>query len=130
MASAEIGIEGLSGVVAALGRLDDAAATAGGAELEVFSPVPWAFGLETGRTPRGRLARRAGGAYMFRQGADDGLAGVDRELAAALAGGPPAVAQTYLAAGRRTVEAVRRRTPRVTGYTASTVTMRLTVGGR
>lgn len=124
----DISIEGLSGVVADLGRLDDACATAGGAELVVSSSLPYAYGIETGETPRGRLARRAGGAYMFRQGTDEGLRRVDADLAAALPGGAGAVTRVFLEAGRRTVDAVRRRTPVVSGRLSGSVTMRLKVG--
>jgi len=126
--AAEVRVEGLAGAVAALGRLEDAAATLGGATLEVFSALPYAYGIETGRSPRGRLARRLGGAYMFRNGVDAGLRGVDAEVAAALPGGATAVAGALLGAGRRTVDEVRRRTPVVTGRLRNSVTMRLKVG--
>jgi hypothetical protein len=125
---ATVRVEGVGAVVAALGRLRDAAAAGGGATLEVFSDLPYSEGIETGRTGRGRLARAAGGAHMFRRGAEEGLRGIDAAVAAALPRGEGAVTQAYLAAGRRVVDAVRDRTPVVSGRLRGSVRMRLTVG--
>lgn len=128
MVSLDIRAEGIGGVVASLGRLADAAATAGGATLEVFSPEVYAWGVETGYTRRGRLARRAGGAYMFRQGTNEGLRGFDQELAAALPKGPAAVVPAYLSRGRRVVTAIQSHTPVISGRLRGGVTMRVVVG--
>lgn len=122
----DIRVEGLSGAVAGVAKIQDSMNTVATTGMEVFSALPYAYGIETGFTPRGRLARRVGGAFMFLRGVEAGLRGFDREIAQALPKGGSAVVQTYLTMGRRTVDEVRNRTPRVSGRLAGSVTMRLT----
>jgi hypothetical protein len=127
MVSPSIALQGIGPAQASLGRLEDAAATAGGARLFVFSNLPYAAPIETGRYRNGRVARLKGGAWMFRRGAQEGIRGFEQELAAALPHGRSAVAQAYLSCGRRVVEAVRRHTPVVSGALRESVTMRLEI---
>jgi hypothetical protein len=121
---------GLSGVRAFFADLADATATAGAARLSWSSDLPYAFGIETGRTPRGRLARAVGGAFMFRDGGAAALRDLSDDLAGALPRGGQAVVQAYLAVGRRGVTEIRRRTPVRTGRLRASVQMRLDVGHR
>lgn len=123
----DVKVQGIEQVLGALGQIQQGAEMVGNAELIVASDLKYAYGIETGRTPRGRLARRIGGAYMFRSGVDAGLRGFEAAVAAALPDGGPAVARVYLAAGRRTVDEVQRRTPVVTGRLRGSVQMRLKV---
>jgi len=121
-------LEGIGPAQAYLGTLRDGAATAGGARLFVFSNLPYAAGIETGRRRNGRVARRAGGAWMFRRGSQEALRGFDQELAQALPKGRTGVTQAYLSRGRRVVDAVRRLTPVRSGRLRGSVQMRLEVG--
>jgi hypothetical protein len=50
------------------GTLEQAAAEVGALRLVAGSPLPYAYGIETGRTRTGRVARRLGGAHMLRAG--------------------------------------------------------------
>jgi hypothetical protein len=52
----------------ALGDLAAGARALGGARMEIGSRLPYAYGIETGFTRSGRVARRAGGAWCRRPG--------------------------------------------------------------
>lgn len=52
----------------ALADMDAACRAVGALRLDAGSDLPYAFGIETGRHPSGRLARRAGGAHMVERG--------------------------------------------------------------
>ena len=129
----DIRVEGMSGARAQLAALGDRMRTAQGTTLEVLSSLPYAYGIETGYSPRGRLARRAGGAWMFRQGVEAGTRRLDARIGPAIASGasPSAVVGAYAQVGRDTVDEVRHRTPRRSGRLAGSVRMRLRgPGGR
>lgn len=76
------------------------------AVLVGFSKV-YAFGQETGRYRSGRLARRAGGAWMLRSGLARVQPDIKREIVDAVEKGPSAVLSAGLRLGYR-VEAIAK----------------------
>jgi hypothetical protein len=116
-------------VVVELKKLAGAVATAGGATLSVTSDLPYAYGIETGYHRSGGLARARGGAWMFRNGVNRGLRGIEQEVASALGEGEQAVVRAYLAKGRRVVSEVQQGTPVRTGALRRSVRMRFEVDG-
>lgn len=66
-------------------QLDAAAHAVGATRLQFSSSLPYVYGIETGRRRSGRLARRAGGAWMFQRG----LARSQDQLASMVADGLP-----------------------------------------
>lgn len=77
----------------------------------VFSPLVYAYGIETGYHRRGGLARRAGGAFMMREGLKDVEEHMGDLIFESFARGPSAVPLAEANIGRMTVAAVRRHTP-------------------
>lgn len=75
------------------------------------SRLPYTFGIETGRHRGGRLARRAGGAFMFRQGAADAQQLARQILPAAIVRGPAAVGQAKRKLRDYGIERIRKYTP-------------------
>lgn len=67
-----------------LGSIEEAAAQVGAQRLVAGSPLPYAHGIETGRTRTGRVARRLGGAYMLRAGMEAANARVESLIVAHL----------------------------------------------
>lgn len=62
-------------------KRSQARAVARGASLDRASPWFYAYGIETGQKPRGRLARRAGGALMLNAGFRSGYPTFFRDVA-------------------------------------------------
>jgi hypothetical protein len=113
----------------AFGKIGEASGRAGAARLSWASEVPYAYGIETGRHRGGRLARRAGGAYMMKRGAEEALRGFVDELKQEIRIGSRAgVDQTFLRLGRRGISTIRTRTPVLTGRLAGSIHMRLEFG--
>lgn len=67
-----------------LGRLEDAAAQVGAQRLVAGSPLPYGGPIEIGFTRTGRVARRAGGAFMLRDGMNAATAKVESLVVAHL----------------------------------------------
>jgi len=112
-----IGVE-LRGLRTALARLEQdrrRAAELRRSRVLIGSSLVYAFGIETGRTRSGRLARRAGGARMLGQA----LAGTRGEIAAALAAarrqGLAPGREVLLALAYRILARAQRLTPVLTG---------------
>jgi hypothetical protein len=99
----------------ALGDLAAGARALGGARMEIGSRLPYAYGIETGFTRSGRVARRAGGAWMLRDAKEAVRSQIEPVLAAALPHGPSAVDAAFRRLGAFAVQAARARTPVVTG---------------
>jgi hypothetical protein len=98
----------------ALAYLSQVRATAqrwGRSRTVVSSPLVYAFGVETGHHRGGSLARKAGGAFMMREG----LAEVEPRIGPLIAGGfdkgPSIVPLMEANIGRMVVAAIQRRTP-------------------
>lgn len=81
----------------------------------ISSNLPYTYGIETGRHRRGGLARRAGGAYMLREGLADTEEHMGDLIVESFARGPSAVPLAEANIGRMVVAAVRRHTPVVSG---------------
>src|SRR5215210_5698836 len=99
-----------------LSQLRDTARRWGRSRTTVGSDLPYAFGIETGRTRRGRLARRAGGAYMLRRGLDDAKPRIKPLIVAAFERGTSQdVGLAEANIGRMIVASIRKYTPVVSG---------------
>ena len=98
-----------------LGGIAGAAARAQGPVISVGSPLPYAYGIETGRHRGGRLARAKGGAFMFRDALAVMKPRTGPALASAILRGTAAVEQAKRDLNRQAVEEVRKRTPVRTG---------------
>lgn len=96
-------------------RVDQTAERWGRSRTTVGSPLVYAFGIETGRHRRGGLARRAGGAFMLREGLADVEEHMMDLIVESFARGPSAVPLAEANIGRMVVAAVRRHTPVVSG---------------
>ena len=88
--------------------LDDTTVVAG-------SPEAYAPGIETGRTRSGRVARRAGGAFMLTRAVQQVAPTVVPALVAALPQGADATRRALLGRGVAIAEAARPGTPVRTG---------------
>lgn len=87
----------------------------GRSRTEVYSDLVYAYGIETGWHRRGGLARRAGGAFMLREGLKDTEEHMGELIIESFARGPSAVPLAEANIGRMVVAAVRRHTPVLTG---------------
>lgn len=96
-------------------RIGQTAERWGRSRTTVGSPLVYAFGIETGRHRRGGLARRAGGAFMLREGLADVEEHMMDLIVESFARGPSAVPLAEANIGRMVVAAVRRHTPVVSG---------------
>jgi hypothetical protein len=83
--------------------------------LRLQTGKPYAFGIETGRTRSGRMARRAGGAYMFRDAWRSIQPQIGRAYAQAVPNGDGAVNAVTHQFGARLLAGARARTPVVSG---------------
>jgi hypothetical protein len=111
MVAVHIKVTGLDVVQRKLGSIVTAAARLNGPIISLSSNLPYAYGIETGRHRRGRLARAAGGAFMFREGINAVRPRIGPALAKSVLGGPAAVDRAKSDLNRQAVEEVRRRTP-------------------
>lgn len=87
------------------------------AQMDLFagSTLPYAYGIETGRHRGGRLARRAGGAYMLRDAVNDTVRQAPAMLAERIIDGPRPARAAMLAIGDTVVNRAKARTPVVSG---------------
>jgi hypothetical protein len=94
-----------------LQQVRDTARRWGRSRTVVGSDLPYAFGIESGRTRRGRLARRAGGAYMMRQGLEDAKPRIRPLIVSGFEQGPSIVPLAEANIGRMVVASIRKYTP-------------------
>lgn len=116
-----IHVDGLDRVRSLFGRILQAAAHANGPVIVLSSDRPYAYGIETGRHRSGRLARRAGGAFMFRDGIAAVRPRVPAALGKALLQGSAAVDAAKRQLNADAVAEVQRRTPVRTGRLRASV---------
>lgn len=83
--------QGLAKALKATQVYGEGARAANGPIAAWSSNKPYAFGIETGRHPRGRLARAAGGAFMFKKGIAETATQVPGIMGPAIIKGPAAV---------------------------------------
>jgi hypothetical protein len=107
----DVRLRGLQEGVQALHQLRDGAGRFNGPLLRVGSDLVYAWGIETGRTKGGRLARRAGPAHYLRGGLEREAPRLKATLAAALDDGVRAVDQAVDKAGKGVVEEAQRLVP-------------------
>lgn len=81
----------------------------------ISGPLVYTYGIETGYHRRGGLARRAGGAFMMREGLMDTEEHMGELIMESFARGPSAVPLAEANIGRMVVAAVRRHTAVVSG---------------
>lgn len=111
----------------ALGDLAAGARAAGGARVEVGSDEPYAYGIETGFRRSGRLARRAGGAWMLRDAKAAVEPQIEAVVGAALPHGAAATDTAFRRLGEILVGEIQARTPVVSGRLRDS--MRVLSGG-
>lgn len=108
----------LTGIDAArtiLALLDAGARALEATTVVAGSPEAYAPGIETGRTRAGRVARRAGGAFMLAGGVQTVLPTIGPALLEALPQGADPTRRAMLGRGVAIAEAARPRTPVKTG---------------
>ncbi len=87
----------------------------GRSRVVISTSLPYSYGIETGYHRSGSLARRAGGAYMMREGLLDAEEHMQELIADSFVRGPSAVPLAEANIGRMVVAAVQRRTPVASG---------------
>jgi hypothetical protein len=80
-----IKIVGVEPAVSTLRLFKEGAERLGGLRILVGSNLKYAYGIEYGRHRGGRLARRAGGAYMLQKGFDSVVSTLKQDISQALA---------------------------------------------
>lgn len=118
-------VRGADRARAMLGLHADGARRLAVTRVVVDSPLPYAFGIETGRHRSGRLARRAGGAWMIRRGLAAALPSA-AEYARGADPLDPRWPRLLVALAGRAVERARGYTPVVTGALRASLRMRVT----
>lgn len=98
-----------------LKRIADAAVHANGPIISLTNIERYAYGIETGRTRSGRRARRAGGAYMYRDGIKAMQPKVRSTIAQAVVKGPSEVDAAKRKLNNDAVGEVVKRTPKRSG---------------
>lgn len=111
---AAVRIMGLNEAERYLRRLQGGAA-ASNATVRVGTAVVYAHGIEFGRRRNGRLARRAGGAFMLTGALESIQPRIKPALARALPEGQQAVRDALLRLGYQVEAAAKPRTPVKTG---------------
>jgi len=111
MATFGIRITGLVEALRAVDAVGEAGKQVNGPIATFASLLPYAYGIETGRHRGGRLARRAGGAYMFRRGIDEVKAQAPAILGPAILKGPASVGQAKRKLRDLGIERIRSYTP-------------------
>jgi hypothetical protein len=94
-----------------LSQVRDTAERWGRSRTVVYSPLVYAYGIETGYHRRGQLARRAGGAFMVRDAVAETKPRTRELIRDSFGRGPQAVPLAEANIGRMVVAAIRRRTP-------------------
>jgi hypothetical protein len=107
----DVRITGIPVVKKLLGSIAAGAVRAQGPIISLSSSAPYAYGIETGRHRGGRLARRAGGAFMFRDGINAMRPRVGPVLGSAILKGPGAVISAKRQLQQQAIEEVRKRAP-------------------
>jgi hypothetical protein len=113
--SVRLDVRGIPAVRRFLETQRQGALQLGAARLSIGSGLPYAYGIETGRHPRGKLARRAGGAYYLRGAGREVGPTIPGRIAGSFRRGPGAVRSEIDRIGKDLVAAAKRRAPRVSG---------------
>ncbi len=81
----QINLKGLDDAKKQMTRIERGLASLKNYTGTVFSRLPYAYGIETGRHRKsGKLARRAGGVFYIRRAIETVLSGADRDLSEGL----------------------------------------------
>jgi hypothetical protein len=95
-----VSVIGTAEAQSVLRKLQDAARSLPGVKIQVGSPLKYAYGIETGRTRDGAVARAAGGLWFLKRGLDRASAQFDHDgFGEALKDGPGATLKFLIAYG-------------------------------
>lgn len=114
--------------IAYLRTVEEGCRAAGSSNISVGSNLPYPYGIEFGHRRSGRLARRAGGAFMFRGGLEQIGGQADDWLAQGIEHGRAGVRDAQHKIGQAWVAAAIPLTPVVSGRLRASE--RYSVGGR
>lgn len=130
-----VSITGLEEAIQRVSGMAAAARVIGRLDIDVGSPLPYAYGIEFGRTRGGRLARRAGGAFYMRSAAEEVSHTAPNTIINAIEQGGTAAQDIERVLGTRIELAAQRYVPVRTGalqrsirYTPSSIMGRVTLG--
>jgi hypothetical protein len=118
-----IEVKGAREAAAAVNRLAAGARAAGGFRAFVGSHLPYGYGIETGQHAGGRLARRAGGAWMLTRALQSITPALPGQIAAGLARGPGGAEQALRAAAFEVKQRAAAATPVDTGALRASITV-------
>ena len=91
MVSIAVRVNGLTAVQNMVRQISASGAAWGRIKIRAGTPLVYGYGIETGVRKSGRLARRAGGAFMFRTGITEIKATIKPMLLAAVPQGASAI---------------------------------------
>lgn len=115
MANVTIRVNNLTKAVALVRQISLSGEAWGKTRIRAGSPLAYARGIETGVRRSGVLARRAGGAFMFRKGIEKLKETIRGQLGAAALAGPAGINALARSASSQLVAFVREETPVVSG---------------
>lgn len=115
MAEVTIRVHNLTKVASLIRQISASGEAWGRTRIRGGSPLAYARGIETGVRRNGQVARRAGGAWMFKKGIEKLKAYIKAELPAAVMAGPSAVQALARSASTQLVGFVQEETPVVSG---------------
>lgn len=115
MVEIAIRVHNLTVATALVRQISASGATWGRTRIRAGSPLVYARGIETGRQRDGTVARKAGGAFMFKKGIEKLKAFIKAGLPAAVIAGPTAVEALARSASTQLVSFVQEETPVVSG---------------
>ena len=111
----DIKLDGLDKATARLNALKESFRSFGGKTVLVGSNLVYAYGIEFGKTRSGRMARRAGGAFMLRNALNAIRPEVDDVFRGALSGNVPDLGMALYKLGLRLQSLAQGQTPVKTG---------------
>lgn len=110
-----IRVSGLTEALTKIRQISASGTTWGSTRIVGGAGAVYAYGIETGFRKSGALARRAGGAYMFKKGIEQIKPLVRTAITAAIPEGPGAIAAAASQLAVRLQNAVQAGTPVVSG---------------
>lgn len=115
MANVTIRVNNLTRAVDLVRQISLSGEAWGKTRIRAGSPLAYARGIETGVKRNGVIARKAGGAFMFKKGIEKLKAVIRAELAAAALLGPAGITALARRASTQLVGFVQEETPVVSG---------------
>lgn len=115
MAEVTIRVHNLKKAADLVRQISASAQVWGKIKIRAGSPLVYARGIETGVKKSGQVARKAGGAWMFKKGIEQIKAIIRAGLGPAAIAGPAAVQALATSASAQLVTFVQEETPEVSG---------------